>query len=102
MTIRKRPEPRQPPAGRTPADRDLIALALLRRAREPKSGVVAVWYGGGAAIQIKRTIADLDPIPITWREADRLAFPEKYVEKIERKPAGRAGDRRISTGVQKL
>lgn len=102
MTLRKRAEPRYPAAGRTPADRDLIALALLQRARQPNGGLVAVWYGGGHSIAIKRTAADLYPEGITWREADRLAFPEKYVEKIERKPAGRAGGRGISSGVQKL
>lgn len=77
-----------------PADRDAIALALLKRAKQPGSGVVAVWYHGGASIAIKRTQADIDPIAITWREADRVAFPEKY---LERKPAGRAGAHQAGT-----
>jgi hypothetical protein len=71
---------RKPPAGRTPIDRDRIALKLLERARAGDSGVLAVWYGGGASISIKRNVLDEHPVSISWREAHRLAFPEEYVE----------------------
>jgi hypothetical protein len=54
-------------------------------------------------IQIKRTHHDFDPIPITWREAHRLAFPEDYVEpEVKRKPntrfQGALKGRRLASG----
>lgn len=79
-----------PRPGLTPADRDRIALALLKRAREGSENVAAVWYGGGMGIRIKRRATDLDPEAISWREAHRLAFPEDYATKeVPRKPNAR-------------
>jgi hypothetical protein len=77
------------PVGRSPLDRDRIALALLQRARAGDPQVCAVWYGGGLGIQIKRMSVDLYPTPITWREAHRLAFPEEYSQTVQRKPMAR-------------
>lgn len=100
MTIRRRPAPRKANVGQTPAERDSIALALLQRARDPlSSGVYAVWYGGGHGIAIARTPAG-EREAITWRQADRLAFPEKYIEKKPPTTATAAG--KISTQVEKL
>ncbi len=80
---------RKPP-GRTPTDRQQIALKLLERARAGDPNVCAVWFSGGAGIQIKRNQHDFDPIPITWREAHRLAYPEHYVKpEVQRKPNAR-------------
>lgn len=75
--LRKRP-PGQP--GRTPEDRDKIALKLLERARAGTPGIVAVWYSGGLAISIKRDALDEHPVAISWRDAHKLAYPEAYVE----------------------
>lgn len=75
--LRKKPPA---PPGRSPADRDRIALKLLQLARAGTPGIMAVWFGGGFAIQIKRTILDEHPVSISWREAHRLAFPEEYAE----------------------
>lgn len=75
--LRKKPPP---PPGRSPADRDRIALKLLRLARAGTPGIMAVWYGGGFAIQIKRNALDEHPVSISWRDAHRLAFPEEYAK----------------------
>lgn len=98
MTLRRKPREYRALVGHTPADRDRIALALLERAKRA-DGLVAVWYGGGHAISVRR--APLGEImSITWREADRLACPEKY---IERKPPTKAAGRgKISSAVEKL
>jgi len=99
MTLRRPPRPYRALVGHTPEDRDRIALALLQRARLADSGVCAVWFGGGRAIAITRTPYG-DREAITWREADRLAFPEKYIERKPAKSASAPG--KISSAVQKL
>lgn len=82
--LRKKPKPIKPGmVGRTSEERDKIALKLLERARAGTPGLLAVWYGGGMAIAIKRDKLDEHPVAITWREAHRLAFPEQYTVEPE-------------------